>query len=136
MVATPGRLLDFCGKKKVTFENIRYVVLDEADRMLDMGFKENVEEIMKNETMSEQSQRQTLMFSATFPNEIQELAGNYLRDYIFLTIGVVGGACTDVQQVFLEVSKFKKRDELMNLLNAEDPKGIFITFDFHFFYAW
>lgn len=126
LVATPGRLKDFCDKAYVTFDNLQYFVLDEADRMLDMGFAPAVEAIMKIPSMPPTSNRQTLMFSATFPNEIQRLAGKYLHQYIFLTIGVVGGASTDVQQNVFEVKKFDKRTKLMEILNEADPKGTMV----------
>lgn len=125
-MATPGRLKDFCDKTYVTFENLKYFVLDEADRMLDMGFAPAVEEIMRNPTMVATGKRQTLMFSATFPNEIQRLAGKYLHEYIFLTIGVVGGASSDVQQTVFQVTKFEKRNKLMEILDAEDPRGTMV----------
>lgn len=111
LVATPGRLMDFVGKAMVTFESLKFLVLDEADRMLDMGFKEKIQELTAHPTMNK-AQLQTLMFSATFPEEIQRLAGTFLRDYIFLTVGIVGGASTDVEQDFIEVGKFKKRGKL------------------------
>lgn len=126
LVATPGRLKDFCDKTYVTFENLKYFVLDEADRMLDMGFAPAVDEIMRNPTMVATGKRQTLMFSATFPNEIQRLAGKYLHEYIFITIGVVGGASSDVQQNVFQVSKFEKRKKLMEILNADDPRGTMV----------
>ncbi|XP_055295049.1 ATP-dependent RNA helicase vasa isoform X2 [Sitodiplosis mosellana] len=126
LVATPGRLKHFCEQTFVTFENLRYFVLDEADRMLDMGFAPHVEEIMKNPTMVATGTRQTLMFSATFPEDIQRMAGQYLHEYIFLTIGVVGGACQDVKQNVLATTKFDKRNKLMELLNAEDPIGTMV----------
>lgn len=56
------------------------------------------------------------MFSATFPVEIQKLAGKFLHDYVFVTVGIVGGACTDVEQIFYEVDKFKKRNKLLEIL--------------------
>lgn len=56
------------------------------------------------------------MFSATFPEEIQKLAGKFLHDYIFVTVGIIGGACTDVEQIFYEVDKFKKRNKLLEIL--------------------
>lgn len=112
VVATPGRLMDFVNKGTITFESLRYLVLDEADRMLDMGFKETIDQICKHETIHK-SKVQTLMFSATFPEIIQHLAGEYLREYIFIAVGVVGGASTDVEQEVIEVGKFKKRAKLM-----------------------
>ena len=64
------------------------------------------------------------MFSATFPDEIQNSAQKFLHDYLFLTVGLVGGACVDVEQSFHEVEKFAKRDKLEELMNdaARDPK--------------
>ncbi|CAO1355979.1 unnamed protein product [Diamesa hyperborea] len=118
LVATPGRLMDFVDKGMVTFEDLKFLVLDEADRMLDMGFRSSIEKICKHETMNKTPKPQTLMFSATFPDEIQRLAGEFLHDYMFLTIGIVGGASADVEQSFLEVTKFKKRNVLIELLQS------------------
>lgn len=58
------------------------------------------------------------MFSATFPEEIQHLAGKFLHNYVFVAVGVVGSASTDVEQVFYEVSRFDKRNKLMEMLSA------------------
>ena len=111
LVATPGRLMDYVGKSIITFESLKYFVLDEADRMLDMGFKTNIDEIAKHPTFNKES-CQTLMFSATFPDEIQRLASTYLKKYVYLAVGIVGGASSDVDQEFIEVDKFKKRAKL------------------------
>lgn len=119
LVATPGRLNDFVSRGHITFASIRFMVLDEADRMLDMGFLPCVEEIMNHDTMTATGDRTTLMFSATFPEEIQHLAGKFLYDYIFVAVGIVGGACADVEQRFYEVGKFKKRQKLLELLQEE-----------------
>ncbi|XP_055386745.1 ATP-dependent RNA helicase vasa isoform X2 [Condylostylus longicornis] len=128
LVATPGRLLDFCDRGFITFEDCRYIVLDEADRMLDMGFLPSVEKIMENPTIRPQSERHTLMFSATFPTEIQHLAGRFLNNYIFLTIGIVGGACADVEQNFYEVTRFSKRAKLTDILdqNENNARGTMV----------
>lgn len=125
-MATPGRLIDFAEKGMILFNNLRFLVLDEADRMLDMGFKEAIEKVLRNPTMSPADQRQTLMFSATFPGEIQRLAGQYLKKYLFVTIGIVGGACSDVEQIIHKVTRFEKRNKLMEILNADDPKGTMV----------
>lgn len=126
LVATPGRLMDFVDKGFISFEDIRFVVLDEADRMLDMGFMPSVEKMMRHPTMSKDANRQTLMFSATFPEDIQVCAGNFLKNYIFLTIGIIGGACADVEQNFEKVDKFSKRKKLMEILDSADPKGTMV----------
>ncbi|XP_004520983.1 ATP-dependent RNA helicase vasa isoform X3 [Ceratitis capitata] len=127
LICTPGRLIDFVDKGFITFEETRYVVLDEADRMMDMGFKESVKMIMNHPTMRPMEERQNLMFSATFPEEIQRLAGAYLSNYIFITIGVVGGACSDVTQEIFEVKKFQKRSKLMELLSeSSDGTIVFV----------
>lgn len=71
LVATPGRLTDMLKRDRVGLDNCRYLVLDEADRMLDMGFEPQIREIVESNTMPKTGERQTLMFSATFPKEIQ-----------------------------------------------------------------
>jgi probable ATP-dependent RNA helicase DDX4 len=66
-----------------------------------------------------QGERQTLMFSATFPVDIQRLAGKFLQNYLFFAVGIVGGACSDVVQRFHLVPKFEKRPKLVDLLSQE-----------------
>jgi len=127
LVATPGRLLDFVEKGRVSFANCKYLVLDEADRMLDMGFMPEIEKMVEDPNMPKKApegDRQTLMFSATFPDEVQESAQEFLNDYLFLTIGLVGGACSDVRQEFYEVARNEKRDKLEELMQdpGRDPK--------------
>ncbi|XP_070502812.1 ATP-dependent RNA helicase vasa-like [Chironomus tepperi] len=117
LVATPGRLSDFVNKSIVTFDDLKFLVLDEADRMLDMGFREVIETICNHDTMNKDNLT-TLMFSATFPDAIQHLAAKYLRDYLFLTIGIVGGASTDVEQEFIEVERKGKRQLLTDILKT------------------
>merc|ERR1719295_483531 len=128
LVATPGRLHDFVEKGRVSLSHCKYLVLDEADRMLDMGFMPEIQKMVENEDMPKKApegERQTLMFSATFPDEVQESAQEFLADdYLFLTIGLVGGACSDVKQDFYEVAKFDKRTKLEELMQdpERDPK--------------
>lgn len=96
---------------------MHYLVLDEADRLLDMGFKTDIEKMVEHATMPPKSERQTLMFSATFPREVQELASQFLsNDYLFLEIGIVGAANQDVKQVLYEVNHYDKRQKLLDIL--------------------
>ncbi|KAM9328433.1 putative ATP-dependent RNA helicase DDX4 [Pholidichthys leucotaenia] len=119
LCGTPGRLLDIIEKGKVGLSKIRYLVLDEADRMLNMGFEPDMRRLVGSPGMPSRDNRHTLMFSATFPEDIQRLAGDFLKtDYLFLVVGIVGGACTDVEQTFLQVTKFSKRDQLLDVLES------------------
>jgi probable ATP-dependent RNA helicase DDX4 len=124
LVATPGRLLDFVEKTFVTFDSVRYVILDEADRMLDMGFMPSIEKMMNHTTMPDS--KQTLMFSATYPEEIQVKASAFLRDYLFVVVGIIGGACNDVEQIIHKVGKFEKRKKLQEILNDGDSSGTIV----------
>lgn len=117
LVATPGRLCDLVNKGFVNYSSLNFLVLDEADRMLDMGFKTKIEEICNHSTYVKSSV-QVVMFSATFPREIQGLAAAFLKNHVFLTVGVVGSASTDVTQKFLEVQRTEKKKELHKWLSA------------------
>ena len=83
LVATPGRLVDLIERGRLAMDCIKFLVLDEADRMLDMGFEPQIRRIVEQEGMPRGKDRQTMMFSATFPPNIQRLAGDFLQDYIF-----------------------------------------------------
>ncbi|WAR23006.1 DDX4-like protein [Mya arenaria] len=128
LVGTPGRLLDVFSKGKVSLEKLKYLILDEADRMLDMGFGPDIRRIIEEFRTPDKTQRQTLMFSATFPQEIQRLAAEYLNDYLFLTIGNVGGANTDVSQHVYEVDRLGKREKLVEILTdaGKDKVLVFV----------
>lgn len=117
LIATPGRLLDFIDRRKVSCECVEYIILDEADRMLDMGFEPEIRRLLGAPGMPDKNTRHTLMFSATFPDNIQTLAHEFLReDFLFLTVGRVGGACSDVTQTMIQIDHNEKRDKLMELL--------------------
>ncbi|XP_071320116.1 probable ATP-dependent RNA helicase DDX4 isoform X2 [Trachinotus anak] len=119
LCGTPGRLLDVIGRGKVGLQKLRYLVLDEADRMLDMGFEPDMRRLVGSPGMPSKENRQTLMFSATYPEDIQRMAADFLKtDYLFLAVGVVGGACSDVEQTFIEVTKFSKREQLLDILKT------------------
>lgn len=103
---------------QIKLSKLRFLILDEADRMLDLGFMPAIQELINNPDMPPKAERQTLMFSATFPDDIQQLARQVMRDnYLFLTVGRVGGANTDIDQVILQVEQYGKRDQLISILN-------------------
>uniref|UniRef100_A0A8C2YLL7 RNA helicase n=1 Tax=Chinchilla lanigera TaxID=34839 RepID=A0A8C2YLL7_CHILA len=124
LCATPGRLMDIIGKEKIGLKQVKYLVLDEADRMLDMGFGPEMKKLISCPGMPTKEQRQTLLFSATFPEEIQRLAGEFLKsNYLFVVVGQVGGACRDVQQTILQVGQYSKREKLVEILqNTGDER--------------
>mmetsp|Transcript_589 Transcript_589/g.1395 ORF Transcript_589/g.1395 Transcript_589/m.1395 type:complete len:653 (+) Transcript_589:85-2043(+) len=127
LVATPGRLVDLIERGRISMEAIRFLVLDEADRMLDMGFEPQIRRIVEQEGMPFGDDRQTMMFSATFPANIQRLAGDFMRDYVFLTVGRVGSASKDVTQTVEYVEDRDKLETLMRfLLTIEE--GLILIF--------
>merc|ERR1712226_981875 len=129
LVATPGRLEDLLKQGKISLNFCRYVVLDEADRMLDMGFEPQIRAIIENYGMPDKYNRQTLMFSATFPKEIQELATEYLKDYVFLAVGRVGSSSQNITQRIKWVDEENKKQELINLLDEiTDPTALTLVF--------
>ena len=115
-VGTPGRLKDFLVDGLLSLDHLRFLVLDEADRMLDMGFLEDVEDIIKHRSMPAKEKRQSLMYSATFPDKIQDIARSYLSDYLFLRVGIVGAANTDITQSIIRVNRYEKREKLIDIL--------------------
>ncbi|KAG5880466.1 hypothetical protein JTB14_000571 [Gonioctena quinquepunctata] len=120
LVATPGRLLDMIDRGRIGLDYCRYLVLDEADRMLDMGFEVQIRRIVEKETMPRTGERQTLMFSATFPSPIQMLARDFLDNYIFLAVGRVGSTSENITQKVVWVEEHDKRSFLLDLLNVAD----------------
>lgn len=118
LVATPGRLVDLIERGRISLANIKYLVLDEADRMLDMGFEPQIRRIVEQEDMPGVQGRQTLMFSATFPRDIQMLARDFLRDYIFLSVGRVGSTSENITQSVEYVEDVDKRSVLLDILHT------------------
>eukprot|EP01121_Diplochlamys_sp_Union-15-3_P017296 TRINITY_DN6056_c0_g1_i2.p1 TRINITY_DN6056_c0_g1~~TRINITY_DN6056_c0_g1_i2.p1 ORF type:complete len:471 (+),score=79.87 TRINITY_DN6056_c0_g1_i2:584-1996(+) len=118
LCATPGRLVDMVNKGKISLADIRFLVFDEADRMLDMGFEPQIRQIVEQKDMPGTRARQTCMFSATFPSEIQKLARDFMREYVFLQVGVIGKTVDSIKQVIRYVEDSNKRSEIMNELSA------------------
>ncbi|XP_072901617.1 DEAD-box helicase 3 X-linked a isoform X4 [Hemitrygon akajei] len=128
LVATPGRLVDMIERGKVGLDFCKYLVLDEADRMLDMGFEPQIRRIVEQDAMPPKDMRQTLMFSATFPKEIQILARDFLDEYIFLAVGRVGSTSENITQKVVWVEEQDKRSFLLDLLNATGKDSLTLVF--------
>ncbi|KAJ4969998.1 hypothetical protein NE237_003097 [Protea cynaroides] len=124
LVATPGRLVDLLERARVSLQMIKYLALDEADRMLDMGFEPQIRKIVEQMDMPRPGLRQTMLFSATFPKEIQRLASDFLAHYIFLAVGRVGSSTDLIIQRVEFVHESDKRSHLMDLLHAQKANGI------------
>lgn len=122
LVATPGRLLDHMRQGHVNFKNLEVLVIDEADRMLDMGFIPDVRTIIK----SIPQQRQTLFFSATMPGEIQKLAHEILKSPIVIQIARQGTPASGVRQVVYPVEASRKRDLLVHLIEKENMDQVLV----------
>ena len=127
LVATPGRLVDLIERGRISLSNIKYLVLDEADRMLDMGFEPQIRRIVEGEDMPPTQGRQTLMFSATFPRDIQMLARDFLKDYIFLSVGRVGSTSENITQKVEYVEDHDKRSVLLDILHTHGA-GLTLVF--------
>ena len=124
LVATPGRLSDLIDRGMVNLSACMFLVLDEADRMLDMGFEPQMRKIVEQSGMPGSADgRKSLMFSATFPANIQRLASDFMGDYIFLAVGVVGSAAKDIKQVVEHVDDRDKKEFLIDLLRTHIPEG-------------
>ncbi|XP_065179160.1 ATP-dependent RNA helicase DDX3X-like [Sycon ciliatum] len=128
LVATPGRLVDLIERGRISLDQIRFCILDEADRMLDMGFEPQIRRIVQQEHMPPPGKRQTLMFSATFPKEIQMLARDFLNDYIFLAVGRVGSTSENITQKVVWVDENDKRSFLLDLINASGRGALTLVF--------
>ncbi len=122
LVATPGRLLDLMQQGHVNINQIEILVLDEADRMLDMGFVNDVKKIIARVP----AKRQTLFFSATMPNEIKSLAASILKDPVTVTVTPVSSTAETIQQEVYMVGKEMKKSLLQHILKNDKIENILI----------
>jgi superfamily II DNA/RNA helicase len=122
LIATPGRLMDLFSRGKVMLNDCNLLVIDEADRMLDMGFIPDIEEICSKLPKS----RQTLLFSATMPPPIQKLAAKFLNDPKRVEVARPATANINIEQRLVETKGDKKRDALKELLRADEVKNAIV----------
>lgn len=122
VVGTPGRLVDMIERRALSLSSIRFLVLDEADEMLKMGFLEDLERILSETPEA----RQTALFSATIPKEIQRIASGYLRDPQKVAVEQKTMTAPAIEQRFLNLSEGQKLDTLTQLLELEDGQGVLI----------
>uniref|UniRef100_A0A0N5B741 RNA helicase n=1 Tax=Strongyloides papillosus TaxID=174720 RepID=A0A0N5B741_STREA len=129
LIATPGRLIDVIQQGFIGLDACKFLVLDEADRMLDMGFEPQIRQIVELNNMPPKGQRVTAMFSATFPKEIQMLAQDFLLpNYVFLAVGRVGSTSENISQKVVWVEENDKRSLLMDLLDGGDSQALTLVF--------
>jgi ATP-dependent RNA helicase DeaD len=116
VIGTPGRVLDHMRRGTLKLDSLRMLVLDEADRMLDMGFREDIEQVVAAAPES----RQMLFFSATMPKPIQDLISRTVRDPVKVTIAAQAHNAPQVEQVFFEVDRRSKLEVLTRLIDLHD----------------
>lgn len=120
IVATPGRLNDLLDCEEISAHNISYLVLDEADRMLDMGFEPQIRRIIERTPKT----RQTLMWSATWPRDVQDLAKDFMKEYIQINVGGTElHANHNITQHVHTMHNDDKRAKLVDILKTEVAKG-------------
>ena len=118
LVGTPGRVLDLLGRRVLRLDQLRFVVLDEADRMLDIGFRPDIERILKQCP----KERQTLLLSATVPPSIERLSQRYMNDPENVDVSPDSLTVETIDQYYFTVEPTRKSDLLVKLLEREQPK--------------
>ncbi len=122
VIATPGRLLDIASQDGIDFSAVETLVLDEADRMLDMGFINDIKKLMAMMP----KKKQTLLFSATFSKEIKALASGLLKDPVLVEVARENSTAGKISQVVYPVDKSRKRELLAQLIKANDWKQVLV----------
>ncbi|PWL27990.1 DEAD/DEAH box helicase [uncultured Roseivirga sp.] len=122
LIATPGRLLDLVGQGHISLAHVEILVLDEADRMLDMGFHRDIKKILPLLP----SKRQNLLFSATFSKEIKELAGSFLQDPVLVEVNPENSASEQVQQFLYHVDRKQKSEVVLKMIKEGDWQQVLI----------
>jgi ATP-dependent RNA helicase DeaD len=122
VVGTPGRLIDHLGRRTLTLARVKYVVLDEADRMLDIGFRPDIEKILRQCPQ----QRQTLLLSATVPPPVLRLAQRYMVDPVHLNLSPANPTVSSIRQTYISVDERQKFDLLLRVIEREKPRQCII----------
>ncbi|MFT9057286.1 MAG: DEAD/DEAH box helicase, partial [Ethanoligenens sp.] len=122
LIATPGRLLDLMNQRHVDLSHVSYFVLDEADRMLDMGFINDVHKVVEKLPQN----RQTLLFSATMPPDIKRLADKLLKDPARVAVAPVSSTAETVEQKLFFLDKKNKQHLLVHLLKTADMESVLV----------
>ncbi|MDX1940986.1 MAG: DEAD/DEAH box helicase [Saprospiraceae bacterium] len=118
IVATPGRLMDHMERRTISLEKVKMVVLDEADEMLNMGFREDIETILKTVP----DERQTVLFSATMPKPILDITKNYQRDPAFVKVTTEKLTATAIEQIYLDIKREAKLPTIAALMQLHQIK--------------
>jgi ATP-dependent RNA helicase DeaD len=121
-VGTPGRVLDHLGRGTLVLDRIRYAVLDEADRMLDIGFRPDIEKILRRCPR----ERQTLLLSATLPAPVLRLAQRYMNDPLHINLSPENLTVENIRQLYITVDEEKKFDLLVRVVEREQPRQCII----------
>jgi ATP-dependent RNA helicase RhlB len=124
IIGTPGRLIDLCEGNNLDLSAVSYLVVDEADRMFDMGFYPDLRKLLKVLPASEN--RQTMLFSATLNSYVKNLAWEYTRDPIEITIEAENITVSEIQQELLHVSSDEKMKLLIGVLKHDNPESVII----------
>lgn len=131
MICTPGRIQDYCDRGVVSLERAKHLVLDEADRMLDMGFEPAIRAVVEDYNMpgkgdEGEGRRQTMLFSATMPKKVRDMAVDFLNtQYLWICVGQVGTAVDSVEQRFKDAREMQPGERYRMLLEAleDTPEG-------------
>ncbi len=121
-VGTPGRLLDHLSRGTLVLDRVRYVVLDEADRMLDIGFRPDIEKILRRCPRV----RQTMLLSATLPPPVLRLAQRYMNDPVHINLSPAKVTVENIRQSFITVDEERKFDLLLRVIDREKPRQCII----------
>lgn len=125
LVATPGRLLDFCKNRNVTLRHIKYLIIDEADRLLDMGFMPQLTQLAYGTDLARKEIRQNLLFSATFNEEIKGISSKFMNEHYFIQTNFDTNPAKNIKQELYYAVQGEKEQKINQILR--DIKGSIIS---------